>query len=348
MVERTDDGQTTTVQYTPESLKQEHNSAKSTLDKIINGIFNANGKEPTAESIKNIGKKDEKLEQSGIDTENIPDILKKPYIKMINFVYSPEKRFKNQKEEVENLANGLEGIKIELTEILYGAGYNGSSGKLNGLSKEYHQLAKRRFDCAKALKSLEEEINGTSQRIEKTKEILKERLVAKDYDKMEQINTDMIGFKFDLTRYEDIKKELQGELEGVNYAVTSVNYDIKAAECLRDYVRDQGQKARNELKIYRSTGRELNHTKLIADFIPKLQEQLNKYRDMGKDFREHNNNQMKEIVDLTTQQVQVGEPNEQLSDPFENYHKNNEERSDKISELTQKILENPYEDIYKN
>jgi len=347
MVTQTDEGQTTTVQYTPEALKQEHNSAKSTLEKMINNIFNAKGKEPTAESVKNIGKKDEKLEKAGIDTENIPEVLKKPYIKMINFVYSPEKRFKNQKVEVENLVQGLEGIQTELTEILYGTGYNGSSGKLGGLHKEYQQLADRRFECAKALSSLEEEINSTYQRIENTKEILKEKIAAKEYDKVKQVNNDMIGFKFDLTRYEDIKKELQGELEGVNNAVIAVNYDVKAAECLRDYVRDQGQKARNELKTHRSTGRELDHTKLIADFIPKLQQKLNQYIQMGEDFKDHNDRKMEDVVNLTTHQVQVRDRDGERKNPFENYQKGNEERSDRISGLAQSILQDPYSDIYK-
>lgn len=323
-------------------LKQQHAESKSTLDGILRTICRGNGATP--QGIKDLGKQEKKLEQTGIHLDYVPEFLRPLYIKAFNLVQGPVSRLEKSKEGIEELATQLEEIEEEVTKTLYGANYTGLSGRLGGIHKEYQTMADDRFKCAKAIDSLKKEASATHQRIKKTEEISESKT---EPEEIKEIHENLVGYRFDLERYEGIKRELEGNLEGYDQGIVSLQRDIEAATRFRNHLRRISQEARNALKVNKGARSQIDYTKMVSDLIPVLQNRLEEYIGMVRDFREKSNGDLGNIVSITQHTLNVPAPEEGGPSPFQGMEVEDEKRSVKISQRVEEILKKPYGDIYK-
>ena len=333
--------ETVQEQYSLTGLKQQHQEQKGGLEVMLKGLYRENGTQPPT---KELEKNDKKLRESGINIDHVPEFLRPAYIKVVNLIQSPTTRIEKNKSGVDDLVTQLESVEEEVTKTLYGPNYTGLSGKLGGLRKEIQVTADERHKTARAIDRLGNEIKETYQRIKKTTTALG---TETDPEKIKEINDHLIGYHFDLERYEGIKQDLEGNIKGYKSTIKSLRQDIQVATHFRNYVRDVAQKARNALKVHQSSRSQVGYTELVSQLIPALQQRLGEYLGMMGDFTEKSNSEISYVVGVTQKSFDVPMPDDDGPSPFEGMLVANEKRSEEVSREVKEILKDPYGDIYK-
>ncbi len=327
---------------TPGELRQQHNENKITLDNLLKGVYRGNGARP--QSAVSAERQEKRLNESGLNLDHIPEFLRPAYVKVYNLVQGPASRLERNRAGVEEIVTQLESIEEEVTKALYGGNYTGLSGRLGGLHREYQTMADDRFKCAKAINALREEANATHQRIRKTEAFLGPQT---EPGEIKETNEILIGYRFDLERYEGIRGDLEGDLDGYDKGIRYLQRDIEAATHFRNYVRSISQKARNALKVNQGTRSQVGYTEAIAELIPALQRKLEEHFTMAKDFKEKSDGDLGRVISITQQPLDVPVLEEDGPSPFHGMQVEDEKQSERISQRVDEILRKPYGDIYK-
>ena len=88
-------------EYTIDQLVGEQNQKRGFIYDLVDKITNKNSYKP--ENIQKVIEiEDKKLEQVGINLDNVPEIVKPYYVKAYNLIQSPDKRFKQTNRCIAN------------------------------------------------------------------------------------------------------------------------------------------------------------------------------------------------------------------------------------------------------
>lgn len=332
-----------TTATTVEGVRAQHDRAKSSLEAELKDVYH--GTEAMPHTGKDLERKQDKLTSTGINLDHVPVSLQSAYVALTNLINTPDSRLMKKKESIEDIVGKLGEIESGVTVALYGANYTGISGKLGGLHKEYQQKADDRLKCAQALTHLKEEIKATYGRIDSTKQLMAEAM-NKDHETVKTASTNLVGYGFDLNRFEGIRTDLEGDFAGYDQEIKALRRDIDAAARFRNHLRQLSQTTRNALKVNKGTHSEIRYTQMVSKLIPDLQDKLKGYIAMIGDFRAVNNSEVEHLVSVTQETVTVPTLEEEVANPFKDAEIAAEQRSEEISQRVDEILKDPFSDVY--
>lgn len=343
--QRTGDGESRTRQPKVEDLRREHLENRAGIEQVLRTLPRSDDYDAAKPTLQADGKS---LEATGVALNHIPDFLRPTYIKIVNLISKPDERLNKKREQVQDVVSNLDGITKELTAVLFGPGYKGVEGKVGGLHKKYLDAGDARYKCAKAIVSLDEEINKTYSRIKSTESALSDLVVdSVQNNKIPELHEILAGYKFDLDRYEDIKGDLEGNLEAYDKEIQCTAINIKATRELRDYARDAVNMTTGDLKRSKIDTSHREYTRSITALMPELRKKLTGYGEMLKVFQEEQRRQLDDVVTTTEQTLQPLLTDGVSHDPFKYHQGKKEKDSERISARAQEILKNPFGDMYK-
>ncbi|GEM_PF-3593242 len=319
----------------------DHKREKNLIGKMLDKL-KPNNQENITPVYDRSKEQQQKLQEAGINLEKVPEPLKQLYVKAVNLVQNPEKRFRDHRKGLENLIGGLEGIKVDIDSLMYGKGYEPIKTEPQGLYGELLSLEEKRYEHAHAIKELEKEIATTYQRITRTKDLSRAETVP---EKKRELNKGLVGFSKDLTMYEETKRSLGRDLLSFDTSMKDTKRRVEDLKTLREYVLDQLDCAKEIASDHPEIQETFKHTALIADLIPKMDQAIRGYTKMSEAFRDHAHEQRTYAAQLTDRQLPIRKERVDKADPLEPNKQYREQRDEKVTELAKKILEQQ-EDIF--
>lgn len=345
-MEEQDNPLETTVRSEPNSdeIRQEHAQSRSLVDKIELQLHQS-GHKVSAENAREVIREDKKLQESGLDLENVPEFIKPLYVQAVNLFKNPQNRLKSKQNQLDELARELVDVEKAIRDTIYGQNYNGSRGKLGGLHQEYMNYANERVECATGITSLGTEISDTYVRIKSTQTTLANKIKEKDFEGAKQLQNDLVGFKFDLQKYGGIKKQLEIRIESLDNTISSYKDNVKTLDRLHGYVQQERMQVESIINDTAYKSKEWNYADKVAEIISSMQGKVNEVMGMAKDFHEHMYKKIDQTIQLTEHTLDVPQEEHQ-SNPLLQLDAKNDARSDRTAKRVKEILENPFEDVY--
>ena len=330
-------------EYTIDQLVGEQNQKRGFIYDLVDKITNKNSYKP--ENIQKVIEiEDKKLEQVGINLDNVPEIVKPYYVKAYNLIQSPDKRFKQTKQGIESYINELKSIENEVMQDLYGKDYNSSKqGEPSGVYGKRLELAENRESICEVVMELCNEKIETEKRITSAKQLISQ---TQDKAEKKKLNKSIINFEKDKDFYNRSHREIQTQFTGTEIKIKSMTEQKDSLVSLKECINDAISQAEGTLISYESVDQDIDYTKTLGNLIPLLQASLDRYAKMGGVFADNNYGKMRATAEVTKFKLENPDGNSDRPNPFEHTLKAKENRNEQTLERIRQVSKDPYKDIF--
>ena len=331
-----------------EEMRNEQLKSRGIIGKIAE-LYRERTSGGSLEAVSKTLEEDERLKESGLDLEKIPEVIRPLYIKIVNRLKSPQTRFKDKRDGLEQFASELGSIEDDLHNELYGKNYRGSGSKVGGLHAEGMALVDRRLQLSTGLITLESEISQVFQRkssANKTlSDTLKEGYAKMDPKEIRQLQEDLIGYTYDLNNFQGVQNRLASELESTGRQMQDFKSNRKALQSLYTYVLEERTKVEGLVSGASFKSKEWDYASQITAVIGALQGRVDQVIQMETDFHDAMNKKLEGSVKLTQIRTQIPERELEAS-PLESLEPGYEKRNEEAYKMAQEILKDPFKGYF--